>query len=134
MVKNLNKNKPNPQKIKKANMIVVANDEILLSSRMYNEYKSLAEKVFNDAMASNSGDVWELVESLDPDTVSNRNRNVLVLSEHVSCLIVIVIVIVIVTVFVTVTVIVIVIVFVTVTVTVTVIVMVIVIKYTRTYI
>jgi hypothetical protein len=92
MVENMNKNKPTPQKIGKAHMIAVLGDEILLSSRSFNEYKSLAEKVFNDAMAFNDGNdgVWELVESLDPvtDDTSNRNRNVLVVSEHVSCLIV----------------------------------------------
>jgi hypothetical protein len=88
MVRNLNKNKPTPQKINKANMIAVLNDEILLSSRNYNDYKSLAEKVFNGAMTKDAGD-WELVESLDPATdASNRNRNVLVVSKHVSCLIV----------------------------------------------
>jgi hypothetical protein len=94
MVENINKNKPTQQKIGKATMISVLGDDILLSSRSFNAYKSLAEKVFNDAMKfSNVREgVWELVESLDPVTddtsESNRNRNVLVVSEHVSCLIV----------------------------------------------
>jgi hypothetical protein len=88
----LNTNKTTTHKINKANMIAVVNDEILLSSRNFNDYKLLAEKVFNDAMHNNGakdGGVWELVESLDPVTDSLiRNRNVLVVSKHVSCLIV----------------------------------------------
>ena len=91
MVEKLIQNTTAPQEIKKAKMIAMINDDILLSKRSFKAYNRLAEKVFNHAMrkVNNDDGVWQLVQSLDPDTDSvNRNRNVLVVSKHVSCLII----------------------------------------------